>query len=91
MNVLLFAVTLLIVTLAQSTSIRPLLYNTRYAISHPHYLNYMGPMYQKWPVLPSNNELLTPPKYDPVNIPYEIPREMFRKIFSHNLPSKKFR
>ena len=93
MNDLIFAVAFLIATLVQSTSLGPMRYNTRYCISRPHYLNFLGPMHQKWPEPTGNNnkERVVSPLEDPANIPYEIPRETFRKVFSHNLPSKKFR
>lgn len=93
MNFLLFTLAFLVISLCQSTTISPLRYNTRYCISRPHYLSFMGPMHQKWPEPSSNknNELFVSSQQDPTNIPYEIPKETFRKVFSHNLPSKKFR
>ncbi len=91
MNDLLFAVAFLLATLAQSSTLGPMRYNTRYCISRPHYLNFLGPMHQKWPESTSKKVADIPPEEDPANIPYEIPRGMFRKVFSHNLPSKKFR
>ena len=88
---MLFLVAVLLVTIVQSTLQNPLRYNTRYCISKPHYLNFFGPIHQKWPEPTSDKVKNIPSKEDPVNIPYEIPRETFKKVFSHNLPSKKFR
>ena len=90
---LLFIVAFLLASLCQSTILSPLLYNTRYCISRPHYLSFMGPMHQKWPEPTDNKnkEGVVSSLKDPANIPYEIPRETFQNVFSHNLPSKKFR
>ena len=91
MNDLLFAVAFLFASLVQSTTLNPLRYNTQYCISRPHYLNFFGPMHQRWPEPTSNKATNTLSKEDPVNIPYDVPSETFKKVFSHNLPSNKFR
>ena len=91
MNDLLFTVAFLFATLVQSTTFTSLGYNTRYSISRPHYLYFFGPIHQKWPEPTSDKVKNIPSKEDPVNIPYDIPRETFKKVFSCNLPSKKFR
>ena len=51
---------------------RSLKYNTRYAISKPHYVKKLTPMYNK-------NELLPD---------YEIPKWVYKKVFKYNKPNK---
>ena len=55
-------------------------YNTRYCISIPHYLNIMGPMHQDYNVKT---------KQDITDVPYEIPKYIYKTVFSQNLSSKK--
>ena len=88
---MLFVVAVLFVTIVQSTTLNPLRYNSRYCISRPHYLNFMGPMHQKWPepITTKNND--KDDENENINIPYDIPNEIFKNVFSHNLHSKKFR
>ena len=52
-------------------------YNTQYSISKPHYLSITGPLH-------SNPKDI--PKAD---FSYEIPKEVYKKVFKQNIPYKK--
>jgi len=67
-------VAILSITFANEQMMR---YNTRYSISKPHYLSITGPLHSN-------------PKYIPrADFSYEIPKEVYRKVFTHNIPYKK--
>lgn len=64
---------LIFLLFALTNACRSLKYNTRYAISKPHYITHFTPItYSKQYVLPD----------------YEIPKWVYKKVFKFNKPNK---
>ena len=64
---------LIFILFVLSNASRSLRYNTRYAISKPHYMTNFTPItYSKQSVLPD----------------YEIPKWVYKKVFKFNKPNK---
>jgi hypothetical protein len=52
-------------------------YNTQYSISKPYYLSLYGPLHSD------------PKKFPKIDESYEIPKEVYKKVFKQNIPYKK--
>jgi hypothetical protein len=64
---------LLLCTLANAT--RLMKYNTKYSISKPHYLQKIANIPKPLPIKSVPND---------IEIDYEIPKWVYRKVFAHN-------